>query len=123
MSKKKEKVKNIPIRTCVVTREKLPKIELMRIVEDPETKELIADYKNNIRARGANLKMDLTVFDEMVKRNVLPNALKLDRKISSEEYERLRINFANAIEERNFRKGNEKVKVRITKDMLTSNHS
>ena len=30
------KVKKIPLRTCVVTREKLPKKELLRIVRTPE---------------------------------------------------------------------------------------
>ena len=38
------KVKKIPMRTCVVTHEKLPKQELIRVVRTPE-QEVIIDLK------------------------------------------------------------------------------
>ena len=52
------KLKKIPMRTCVVTREKLEKKDLVRIVRTPEgTVEIDLNGKKN--GRGAYLKKDL----------------------------------------------------------------
>ena len=56
------KIKKIPMRSCVVTREKLPKQELVRVVRTPEG-EVIVDLTGKANGRGAYLKKDLSVLD------------------------------------------------------------
>ena len=46
------KTRKIPMRTCVVTREKLPKGELIRVVRTPEG-EVIIDETGKANGRGA----------------------------------------------------------------------
>ena len=46
------KQKKIPMRTCVVTNEKLPKKELLRIVKTPEN-EIKMDETGKMNGRGA----------------------------------------------------------------------
>ena len=57
------KTKKIPLRTCIVTKEKLPKQELIRVVRTPE-KEIIIDETLRANGRGAYLKKDLEVFEK-----------------------------------------------------------
>ena len=52
------KVKKIPMRTCVVTKEKLPKKDLVRVVRTPEGS-VIIDETGKSNGRGAYLKKDL----------------------------------------------------------------
>ena len=82
------KEKKIPLRTCVITREKLPKKELLRVVRTPENevkvdttgklnghgayikkdKELIAKLKNNKQLeKHLEIKIEDSVYDEMLK--------------------------------------------------------
>lgn len=49
------KTKKIPLRTCIVTKEKLPKQELIRVVRAPD-KEIIIDETLRANGRGAYLK-------------------------------------------------------------------
>ena len=49
------KVKKIPLRTCVITREKLPKKDLLRIVRTPEG-EVLVDETGKMNGRGAYIK-------------------------------------------------------------------
>ena len=54
-------MKKIPMRTCVVTREKLEKKDLLRVVRTPEGKVIVDDtLKSN--GRGAYLKKDISVI-------------------------------------------------------------
>ena len=46
------KTKKIPMRTCVITKEKLPKQELIRIVRTKEEK-IIVDETGKANGRGA----------------------------------------------------------------------
>ena len=55
------KTKKIPLRSCVVTREKLPKQELIRVVRTPEGS-VIVDTTGKANGRGAYLKKDREVF-------------------------------------------------------------
>ena len=48
-------IKKVPCRTCVITREKLPKKELIRVVRTPEG-EVIIDETGKANGRGAYLK-------------------------------------------------------------------
>lgn len=112
------KQKHIPIRTCIATRVKKPKNELVRIVIDPETGKAVIDLRSKIRARGASVDTSEKAFDLMVKKRALQRALKLDNDLSKEEYENLKKDFLNAIEEKSFRPTNKAVKVRISKEEM-----
>ena len=71
------KNKKIPMRTCVVTREKLPKQELIRVVRTPEGN-VIIDETGKANGRGAYLKKDLETFDKAKKSKILNRQLETD---------------------------------------------
>lgn len=75
------KVKKIPMRSCCVTREKLPKQELIRVVRTPEGK-VIVDTNGKANGRGAYLKKDITVFEKAEKTKVLNKHLEVDVPVS-----------------------------------------
>lgn len=80
------KLKKIPMRTCVITKEKLPKQELIRIVRTPEGS-IIIDEKGKANGRGAYLKNDLEVFKKARKSNVLEKHLEV--KVPDEIFDEL----------------------------------
>ncbi len=57
------KPKKIPMRTCVVTKEKYPKKELIRIVRD-NLGNVSVDVTGRANGRGAYLKKDLEVVNK-----------------------------------------------------------
>lgn len=69
-------MKKIPSRTCVVTKEKLPKQELIRVVRTPEG-EVVIDTTGKMNGRGAYLRRDLTVFEKAKKSKVLDRHLEV----------------------------------------------
>lgn len=71
------KVKKIPMRSCVVTREKLPKVELVRVVRTPEGN-IEIDLTGKKNGRGAYLKKDLSVFDKAKKTKILDKMLEVE---------------------------------------------
>ena len=71
------KTKKIPLRTCIVTKEKLPNQELIRVVRTPE-KEIIIDETLRANGRGAYLKKDLEVFEKAKKTKALNKALEVE---------------------------------------------
>ena len=71
------KIKKIPMRSCVVTREKLPKAELIRVVRTPEN-EVQIDLTGKKNGRGAYLKKDLEVFEKAKKTKVLNKILEIE---------------------------------------------
>ena len=71
------KVKKIPMRSCVVTREKLPKSDLVRVVRTPEGN-VIVDVTGKANGRGAYLKRDLSVFDKAYNSRVLNKILEVE---------------------------------------------
>ena len=81
------KVKKIPMRSCVVTREKLPKQELVRVVRTPN-QEVIVDLNGKANGRGAYLKKDLEIFEKAKKSKVLDKILEID--VKDEIYEKLK---------------------------------
>lgn len=81
------KVKKIPMRTCVVTHEKLPKQELIRVVRTPE-QEVIIDLNGKANGRGAYLKKDVEVFEKAKKNKVLNKQLEIE--VSDEIFEQLK---------------------------------
>ena len=69
------KVKKIPMRTCVVTNEKLPKVELLRIVKTPEG-EIKIDTTGKMNGRGAYIKKSLDTVDKAKKTKALERHLE-----------------------------------------------
>lgn len=69
------KNKKIPMRSCVVTREKLPKSELLRIVRTTDGK-IVADETGKINGRGAYIKKDSEVLLLAKKNKALERALE-----------------------------------------------
>ena len=69
------KIKKIPMRSCVITKEKLPKNELVRIVRTPENK-IEIDLTGKLNGRGAYLKKDKEVFEKAKKSKILDRHLE-----------------------------------------------
>ena len=80
------KVRKIPMRTCVVTKEKLPKQELIRVVRTPEG-EVIIDEKGKANGRGAYLKKDIEVFKKAKISKILNRHLEVE--VPDEIFEQL----------------------------------
>lgn len=81
------KKRKIPLRTCVVTGEKLDKRDLLRIVRDKNLNVNI-DLTGKMNGRGAYIKKDLKVLDEAIKKKSLEK--KLECNISDEVYDEIR---------------------------------
>ena len=81
------KTKKIPLRTCVVTKETLPKQELLRIVRTPEG-DVEVDETGKKNGRGAYIKKDLAVLESAQKSKILEK--KLECKIEDSVYEEIK---------------------------------
>mgnify|MGYP003290246015 CR=1 FL=1 len=81
------KNRKIPMRSCVVTREKLPKQDLLRIVKTTDNV-VMADVSGKINGRGAYIKKDIVVLDKAIKSKILEKQLEIT--ISNEVYEEIR---------------------------------
>ena len=80
------KVKKIPMRTCLVSKEKCEKKDLVRIVRTPEN-EVLIDLTGKKNGKGAYLKLTEEVILKAKKTNVLKRALEVP--IPDEIYEQL----------------------------------
>ena len=80
------KMKKIPMRSCVVTKEKLPKQELVRVVRTPEGN-VIVDLTGKANGRGAYVKKDMEVINKARKSKVLERVLEVE--VKEEVYEEL----------------------------------
>ena len=69
------KMKKIPMRTCVITREKLEKKDLFRVVRTPEGN-VIVDDTLKANGRGAYLKKDKDVIEMARKSKMLEKHLE-----------------------------------------------
>lgn len=81
------KIKKIPMRSCVVTREKLPKSELLRIVRMPDGN-VVADITGKLNGKGAYIKKDISVLEKAIKTKILDKML--DTVISNDVYEEIK---------------------------------
>ncbi len=81
------KNKKIPMRSCVVTREKLPKKELIRVVRTPEGT-VVIDETGKCNGRGAYLKLSLEVIEKAKTTKVLNR--QLETEIPEQIYEDLK---------------------------------
>jgi len=68
------KMRKIPMRTCVVTKEKCEKKDLIRIVRTPEGL-LEIDLTGKKNGRGAYLKKSEEVFEKAKKSKILEKVL------------------------------------------------
>ena len=80
------KQKKIPMRTCVVTREKYPKKELIRVVRTPEG-DIKVDTTGKANGKGAYLKLAKEVIDKARVNKALDRALEVE--IPHEIYDEL----------------------------------
>lgn len=81
------KNKKIPLRTCIVTKENLPKSELLRIVRTPDG-DIEVDETGKLNGRGAYIKKDLGVLESLQKSKLLEK--KLECKIPDGVYEQIK---------------------------------
>ncbi|MBR5048430.1 MAG: YlxR family protein [Erysipelotrichaceae bacterium] len=79
-------VKKIPMRKCVVTNERWPKKELIRVVRTPDNT-VIVDLTGKANGHGAYLKKDLEVIETARKKKILDR--ELETAVSEEIYEEL----------------------------------
>ena len=80
------KVKKVPMRTCVVSHEKLMKKDLLRVVRN-NNGEVFVDDTLKANGRGAYLKRDATVIEEARKTKILERHLEC--KIEDNIYDEL----------------------------------
>ena len=80
------KQRKIPLRTCVVTKEKLEKKDLIRVVKTNEGNVFI-DTTGKANGRGAYIKKDLDVLSKAKKSNALGRHLEIE--IPEEVYNEL----------------------------------
>ena len=81
------KTKKIPLRTCVITKESLPKQELLRIVRTPEM-EVKVDETGKLNGRGAYIKKSLEVLEKAKKSKLLEK--RLECSIDDSVYEEIK---------------------------------
>ena len=80
------KVRKIPMRTCVVTKEQCAKKELIRVVRTVDNT-VIIDETGKVNGRGAYLKKDKEVFEKARKTKLLEKHLECS--IDSSLYDEL----------------------------------
>lgn len=71
------KAKKIPMRTCVVSHEKYPKKELIRVVRTPEG-DVVVDDTGKQNGRGAYLKKDKEVIEKARNSKILERHLEVN---------------------------------------------
>ena len=81
------KQRKVPLRSCVITKEQLPKQELLRIVRTPEG-EVKADETGKLNGRGAYIKKDVQVLEKAKKSKLLEN--RLECSIDDSVYEEIK---------------------------------
>lgn len=78
-------MRKIPMRTCVVTKEKLPKKELVRVVRTVDG--VIVDPTGKVNGRGAYLKLDKEVIAKAKKSGIIEKHLEV--KVEDNVYDEL----------------------------------
>ena len=70
-------MKKIPLRTCVISKEKLPKKELIRVVRTPDNS-VVVDVSGKANGRGAYLKKDIKVIEKARQSKILNKHLETE---------------------------------------------
>lgn len=81
------KQKKVPLRLCVVTKEKYPKKELIRVVRDSFGNVLV-DVTGKVNGHGAYLKKDISIINKAKEKKILDKYLQTE--VSNEVYEELK---------------------------------
>jgi len=81
------KNRKIPLRTCVISKEKLPKQELIRVVRNNEM-QVFVDLTGKSNGRGAYIKKDIDVLEKAIKSKALEHHLEVE--IPNNVYDELR---------------------------------
>ncbi len=79
-------MKKVPLRTCVITKEKCEKKALLRVVRTPEGK-VIFDKSGKSNGKGAYVKKDETVILKAQKSKILDKVLEVE--VPDEVYQEL----------------------------------
>ena len=69
-------MKKIPLRQCVVTRERLPKSELIRVVKD-NTGNVMVDLTGKANGKGAYITRNIEVLNKAINSKILDRALEV----------------------------------------------
>lgn len=76
-------MKHTPLRTCLVTREKLPKAQLLRVVKTKDDT-IIFDPTGKMNGRGAYIKKDIDVIKKAQQKKIISR--HFDTNIPTEFY-------------------------------------
>lgn len=76
-------MKHTPLRTCLVTREKLPKVQLLRVVKTKDDT-IIFDPSGKMNGRGAYIKKDIDVIKKAQQKKIISR--HFDTNIPTEFY-------------------------------------
>ena len=79
-------VKKIPMRMCIVTRERFPKKELLRIVKTEEG--IVPDLTGKVNGHGCYIKKDLGVLEKLEKNKILNSVF--ESEIDPSVYDNIR---------------------------------
>lgn len=80
------KQRRVPLRTCVVTKEKLEKKDLIRVVKN-NNGEVFVDLTGKANGRGAYIKKDINVLNDAKRTKALEK--HLETSISEEVYKNI----------------------------------
>ena len=80
------KNKKVPIRSCIVTKEKLEKKELIRVVKNNQN-EIFIDETGKANGRGAYLKKDKEVIKKARMNKILDR--RLEKEVPDSIYEEI----------------------------------
>lgn len=71
------KPRKIPMRKCIVTKENLPKQELLRIVRTTD-QTIVVDDTGKVNGRGAYIKKDIALIPKLKKSKLLDRHLEIE---------------------------------------------
>lgn len=103
---KQQHSKHVPMRMCAVSREKLPKSELIRFVKTDDG--IVLDDGGKLKGRGLNMKPDIEIVDLALKKKVFSRTF--GKEPTQAELERIKEQILS-------RKNGRKI-VRVTSDQL-----
>ncbi|BDQ04600.1 MAG: hypothetical protein KatS3mg084_0118 [Candidatus Dojkabacteria bacterium] len=113
-----DKEKKIPIRKCVVSGERYPKVDMLRIVS-LRGGPIRIDLTGKAPGRGCYVYPDPENYHKLIKSKASQVAKALKKPISEQELEYLKNNLLQAFDEKKFRKKYTKpVAIRIRKEDL-----
>ena len=81
------KSKKIPLRICIISGERLPKYELLRIVLTPDNN-IVIDDTGKVNGHGAYIKKDKEIIEKLWKSKKLNKIF--EREVESSVYEELK---------------------------------